>query len=550
VLPKNILESKGGRLTAFSLLYLTEGIPFGFSAIALVTYLRQQGVGLTEIGAFTAMLYFPWGFKWAWGPVIDLIRPARLGPRRFWIVFAQIMMIVTLGVVWILDPGANLPLLTALIAVHNVFASMQDVAIDALAVQVLPEDERGVANGFMFGASYLGQTVGGSGALVVAGLFGFKAAFPFVLLTMGLILVAVSMRLAEPPLEAAVVRAGEATGMLGLVARRVGKYVLDIVRGFFLSGPGPALGVVFGLMPFGAVALGLALGSTMQVDLGMTENQIARLNLWGTIVAAIGCIVGGWVSDRLGHRRMLGTWFVLTVLPTIYLSGQFTGAEGMEGVTIRTYFWVSIVYSFFSGLIFGTSAAVFMGLTSPLVAATQFSGYMALRNLVYSYSAAWQGHYADAFGYARTLRLDAWIAFIPLLAIPFLKPGLREPVTGAQAAGRLRAYSGVFVVLCPVVAALAGDWRAPDRSLLALAVVAAIVLGALIRGVGPDLGVRLAGFLALAGAALFVGRYLDVREWARATQLTLGGALSAFVAAGLLAAARYELRKAERTGTT
>jgi hypothetical protein len=123
-------------------------------------------------------------------------------------------------------------------------------------------------------------------------------------------------------------------------------------------------------------------------------------------------------------------------------------------------------------------------------------------------------------------------------------------VTGAQAAGRLRAYSGVFVVLCPVVAALAGDWRAPDRSLLALAVVAAIVLGALIRGVGPDLGVRLAGFLALAGAALFVGRYLDVREWARATQLTLGGALSAFVAAGLLAAARYELRKAERTGTT
>ena len=41
------------------------------------------------------------------------------------------------------------------------------MAIDALAVRVLPENERGIANGFMFGASYLGQAVGGSGALLL-----------------------------------------------------------------------------------------------------------------------------------------------------------------------------------------------------------------------------------------------------------------------------------------------------------------------------------------------------------------------------------------------
>ena len=35
MLPKNVLSTRGGRLAAFSLLYLTEGIPFGFSAIAL-----------------------------------------------------------------------------------------------------------------------------------------------------------------------------------------------------------------------------------------------------------------------------------------------------------------------------------------------------------------------------------------------------------------------------------------------------------------------------------------------------------------------------------
>ncbi|NQU27220.1 MAG: hypothetical protein HQ528_02910, partial [Candidatus Marinimicrobia bacterium] len=44
----NPLNTRRGRLTTFSLLYLSEGIPFGFSAIALTTHLRMSGVGMTE----------------------------------------------------------------------------------------------------------------------------------------------------------------------------------------------------------------------------------------------------------------------------------------------------------------------------------------------------------------------------------------------------------------------------------------------------------------------------------------------------------------------
>jgi hypothetical protein len=66
--------------------------------------------------------------------------------------------------------------------------------------------------------------------------------------------------------------------------------------------------------------------------------------------------------------------------------------------------------------------AVFMGLTSPLVAGTQFTGYMALKNLAYAYSSAWQGRWADLHGYAATLFLDGWITFLPLLTLPFLRP--------------------------------------------------------------------------------------------------------------------------------
>ena len=165
MLPKNVLATRGGRLTAFSLLYLSEGIPFGFSATALATYLRQSGLSVAQVGLFIASLYAPWGFKPFWAPVVDLVNLRRWGHYRSWIVGAQIMMILTLALVWFVDPGANVQLLTLLIIVHNVFAATQDIAIDALAVNVLPEHERGTANGFMFGASYLGQALGGSGAL-------------------------------------------------------------------------------------------------------------------------------------------------------------------------------------------------------------------------------------------------------------------------------------------------------------------------------------------------------------------------------------------------
>jgi PAT family beta-lactamase induction signal transducer AmpG len=442
VLPKDVLASRTGRLVAFSALYLSEGIPFGFSAIALTAYLRQSGLDNAAIGAFTASLYAPWGFKWAWAPLVDLIQIRRFGPRRLWIACAQIMMIVTLGVIMFMDVADNVPLLTMLIVVHNLFAATQDVAIDALAVQVLPAKERGLANGAMFGASYLGQSIGGSGALFVAGAFGFAASFPFVCGMLALILLTVTLRLHEPVIAEAAAGVGRGAKSVGAaVLARLGVFLRDLRDGLFRSGRGPMLGVLFASIPGGALALGLALGTTMQVDLQMDENAIATLSLWSSIVSAAGCVIGGLVSDRFGHRKSLAVWYVLTTLPTFWLARQFTGA-GMEGVTVGEYYRAVMAYSLASGLVQGTAIAVFMGLTSPLVAATQFTGYMALKNLVYSYSALWQGNAADAWGYARTVHLDAWVGFTPLLVLPFLLPSTRgrrdERREPAPAQGGLR----------------------------------------------------------------------------------------------------------------
>ncbi len=430
---KGLLASRAGRLLAFSLLYLSEGIPFGFSAIALTVYLRQGGVGLAEIGAFTGSLYAPWGFKWMWAPIVDLVRVKRFGHRRFWIMIAQTLMILTLGMIVFFDVSHNIGLLTVLIAIHNVFAATQDVAIDALAVEVLPDHERGTANGFMFGSSYLGQAIGGSGALFVAGKFGWAATFPFVCALLALILAFVVWGIREPVKAAAAEAAGAAGGFAALLAARLKEFFRELRFGFFKSGPGPLVGVLLALLPVGAVAMGLALGSTMQVDLGMSEGEIAKLTLWTAVMAALGCIAGGWVADKIGHRVSLAIWVVLSCVPTLLLAREFVGAK-MEGVTSGEFWTWMLAYNFAAGLTNASSIAIYMGLTSPKIAATQFTGYMALKNLVYTYSSNWQGRMAEARGYADPLRLDCLIALLPLLFYPWLRPSTRSKVEAPAAA--------------------------------------------------------------------------------------------------------------------
>ena len=75
----DLLASKKGRLTAFFLLYVTEGIPLGFTATAMATQMRRQGVGPVEIGAFVGSLYLPWAFKWIAGHFVDTLTLHRFG---------------------------------------------------------------------------------------------------------------------------------------------------------------------------------------------------------------------------------------------------------------------------------------------------------------------------------------------------------------------------------------------------------------------------------------------------------------------------------------
>jgi MFS family permease len=427
----NPLASRNGRLAAFFALYLTEGIPLGFTATAIATHMRRQGLGPAEIGAFVGSLYLPWAFKWMVGPFVDTFSSDRFGRRRLWIVIAQAFMVITLMVALPVNFTTELKLFTLIILLHNAFAATQDVAIDALAVNVLHEDERGLANGLMFGGAYLGQAVGGSGVLFLAPHVGFSNTYFFVGACILVVNLLVVLPMREPAGPARPPRVGSAAGD---AARQVGSFVVDAFRAF-IGSRAAWVGVLNALLPAGAFALGLALQSNLAVELGLNDTQVGFLNLWSTVISAICCVVGGWISDRFGRRRSLALFIFGTTLPTIYLAWvmhqagwvmpvppQMTNRPVPSQVLLSTFWGMVMIYNVFQGLYYGTRAALFMDITTPRVAATQFTAYMAMQNLVIAYSATWQGWLVERWGYPRTLAVDCVFGLVGLALLPFMAP--------------------------------------------------------------------------------------------------------------------------------
>lgn len=416
--PGNLLDSRKGRLTTFGLLYVSEGIPYGFTSVAMVTFMRTQGLTLEQIGIFVAALFVPWSFKFAWAPLIDLIKLNRFGGRKVWIMGCLFMMVVTLIITALVDFVQDFRLLLAMVVLNNVFCATQDVAIDSLAVSTLKEDERASGNGFMFGGQYSGIAMGGGGAVFVFGIWGFDAALAYISTLQLFCLVFVIFFVRDP--RAAEPRTSRSASVMVQFLRTLRDFLQVVYTSFLRSGPSPRIGLLFSVLPIGALVLAYAALTTIQVDYGFTEIQIARISALNTIAGALGCVVGGLLADRFGIRRMLGIYYLLSTLPGLVLA-SYISSLGLAAVPAEIVSGTLIVHGFLYGLTFGTHAAVFMGMTNPAVAATQFTAFMAMGNVAISYTNYWQGVIAEKFDYSMVLYIDALLIIPPLLLIPFLR---------------------------------------------------------------------------------------------------------------------------------
>jgi len=415
---RNLLNSRRGRLSAFGILYISEGIPYGFSSTALVAFMRMEGLSLEQIGAFVAAIFIPWSFKWVWAPMVDIIKLKRFGGRKAWITLCTSMMIVTLVSVAVIDFVADFRFLLWMVVLNNFFCATQDVAIDSLAVSKLRHDERATGNGFMFGGQYLGIGLGGGGALFVSGIWGFNASLIYICVLMLINLSFVLLFIQDD--DAKVPDAPRRVSAFSHFIGTLGAFVRDLYTGFMGSGSGPKFGLLFALLPVGAMALAYALLGTIQVDYGLTEIEISRLSIAASFTSGFGCVIGGMLGSRFGIKRVTATFYVMTIIPTLLLANQIA-AVGLTNISLFLLCATILSHSLLFGMAYAVRIAIFMGMTNPAVAATQFTAYMALANVAISVGNYWQGVVAERMNYQTALYVDAALVVLALCVIPFLK---------------------------------------------------------------------------------------------------------------------------------
>jgi PAT family beta-lactamase induction signal transducer AmpG len=182
----------------------------------------------------------------------------------------------------------------------------------------------------------------------------------------------------------------------------LGAFVRDLYTGFMESGSGPKFGLLFALLPVGAMALAYALLGTIQVDYGLTEIQISRLSIAASFTSGFGCVIGGMLGSRFGIKRVTATFYVMTIIPTLLLANQIA-AVGLTDISLLLLCATILSHSLLFGMAYAVRIAIFMGMTNPAVAATQFTAYMALSNVAISVGNYWQGAVAERMNYQTAL---------------------------------------------------------------------------------------------------------------------------------------------------
>jgi len=405
------------RLAFLCLLYVGQGIPHGFVTIALAAHLAAGGASAAAIGGVIAMAVLPWSFKWAWGPLVDSGLLAAFGRRRPWLILAETMMILTAAAI-ALVPETDTATLGWVILLHNVFVGLQDVGVDALAVDQLEGRDRERASGMMFGSAYVGTFLGGAGLGIVTARFGLATAIAAMTAAQGVLLAAVlavrehSAAAAAPTHDDAAPRA--ALGPLAMLRA--------LARAMLAPQPLRAAVAAFLLKVPPAVLTVLVMVELIERCGWSQERYSAVTGGAGVLLGLVAAVAAGFLAGGFGPRP---TAIVASV--ALGLSWIAFGLAAPWWNSTRVVFGVVAADTVCLAATSVALFSIFMRVASPAVAATQFTASMAIMNLATSTGSWLAGPIGDL--------IDTPTAFLTAGVLQPLLGCLTPGGAGANASG-------------------------------------------------------------------------------------------------------------------
>jgi PAT family beta-lactamase induction signal transducer AmpG len=393
------------RYLVFGALYFAQGVPWGFISVGYVVFLTDRGLDNEAVGAAIGLAYVPWSFKIFWGPLIDRFPSARFGRRRPFILGAELMMGATMVPLVFLDPNTDLRLIGAVLFAHNTFAALQDVAVDALAVDILPSKETGSANSVMWASKSGGVAVGGGAGTVLAKHLGWPALFLVIACALWAVMVLVIFVRERPAGEGSEAAAQEKLSFA------------ELKRSLSFAAPLVGIAIAF-LAPAGYALTSTVTTRMFRADLKLSSEAIATISGLVTPLSGVaGALLGGVLADRLGVRRVIaGSLVAISVA-----LASFAALKGLwPSFTFLVVWTIAVQVAIMA---YGAAAlGFFMSLSNPAVGATQFALFMAATNLTYSWASPAGGYLADRWGLPATFAIAAVVQLLAIGLLPLCDP--------------------------------------------------------------------------------------------------------------------------------
>lgn len=383
-----------------ALLYLAEGLPFGFIYIALPVYLRTQGVDLVRIGLLS-LAGLAWTLKPLWAPLVD-----RYGRKYHWMLAALFGLWATVSLLAGINPQSAFYL--PLVLLMAFFSATLDIAVDGYTIELLDEEELGPGNGVRVSAYRVALIVSGGGLVAVSQLWGFKPTFWA--LGLGFIILATAIFLwpsckRPSPKQGTSLLTAYVEPWRDLLSRPYIWAVIPFVLLFKL--PDAMMGPM--IYPF-------------WVDRGFSRAEIGLISgSLGTIFSIWGSLLGGWLTKLLGLSKALWTLGAAQALSNLGYAYAALPHRGHLAVYLA-----SVTESFTGGL--GTAAflAFLMRLCRKEMSASQYALLATLFSFSRTLAGALSGFGAERWGYATFFFYTFLLAFPAFFLLPWVLKSLQS----------------------------------------------------------------------------------------------------------------------------
>ncbi len=397
---KNYLRSsnleKHPHPSIFLILFLPFGVMSGYVTVTMGYLLTKAGIPLVQVAPIIAITLIPNIFKFVWAPLVDTTLTVKK-----WYIIANIMTALGIFLTSILPLKVeSLTLMAVIIFFLSLVNTIIAMSTESLAAHDTPEHLKGRAGGWLQAGNLGGLGLGGGAGLWLAEhlaepwMAGGIIALACLLCTFGLLF------LSEPT---SFIKEKNYFKTIGNLNKDI--WTLVKSRMGFL-----ALFLCF--LPLGTGAAS-NLWSSVSNDWSASANTVAFIiGVGGGILSAIGCLMGGWICDKMDRKK---AYILFGVIQALFAVGMALSPQTEQMFVL----WTSL-YALSSGLAYAGFSAFVLEAIGKGAAATKYNVFASLSNAPIYYMIyidEWSHGRWGAFGMLTTESIMALLGVIAFITI-------------------------------------------------------------------------------------------------------------------------------------